>query len=122
MSMQRIEETAMGRFSILPFDNAQSLRPVYVSVSDRRREETSLSKRPFLSLLHTWMLCAILLVLASTYGFSFERGSKNTTVGSAEQGIGATDSGESTVVKIQSYVIYLLSLSVMLPLVRTVGD
>lgn len=120
--MQRIEETAMGRFSILPFDNAQSLRPVYVSVSDRRREETSLSKRPFLSLLHTWMLCAILLVLASTYGFSFERGSKNTTVGSAEQGIGATDSGESTVVKIQSYVIYLLSLSVMLPLVRTVGD
>jgi O-antigen ligase len=85
------------------------------------QEEASLSRRPFLNLLNTWILCAILLVLASTYGFSFERGSKNTTVGGAEQGVAAADSGESAIVRIQNDATYLLALWVLLPLVRQVG-
>jgi O-antigen ligase len=85
------------------------------------REGTSTSTRPFFGLLNTWVLCAILLVLASTYGFSFERGSKNTTVGSAEQSVAAADTEESAVVRFQNYAIYLLSLSVILPFARPVA-
>jgi exopolysaccharide production protein ExoQ len=109
------------RFPTPSLDNAGSFRPADAWIGARMQEETSLSKRPFLSLLNTWILCAILLVLASTYGFSFERGSKNSTAGGAEQGVAAADSGNSAIVKVQNYAIYLLALWVMLPLVKPVA-
>jgi len=102
-------------------DDARAFAPVDLPVANRMREETSATKHALLSSIKTWVLCAILLVLASTYGFSFERGSKNTTAGTAEQGVSAGDSEESGIIKLQKNAIYVLSILIMLPLAGSIG-
>lgn len=72
----------------------------------------------FLSLTNTWILCAILLVFASLYGFSFERGSFNTMVGAATQGMDSADPEGSAVIKAQNIAVYLLSLGCILPFIK----
>lgn len=70
-----------------------------------------LKDRPnLLGLVNTWMLCAILLVFASLYGFSFERGTLNTFVGADTFGIQAGSESDALTVKIQSFIVYALSL------------
>jgi exopolysaccharide production protein ExoQ len=71
------------------------------------------------SLANTWILCAIFLVFASVYGFSFERGSFNTFVGAGMSG-GAGESGISTLIKAQNIAAYLLSLVCILPFIKGV--
>jgi O-antigen ligase len=55
------------------------------------------------------------------YGFSFEYGTRNTLIGSAEQGIATADSHESAVIRLQNAAMYLLSSLLMLPLIRSIG-
>jgi O-antigen ligase len=76
----------------------------------------------FLSLTNTWILCAIFLVFASVYGFSFERGRLNTLVGGGTQGVGGIDPNAATVVtvKIQATIVYILSLACILPFIKPV--
>jgi O-antigen ligase len=74
-------------------------------------EVAVLQDRPnLLSQVNTWMLCAILLVFASLYGFSFERGSLNTFVGAETFGIQAGSASDALIVKVQSFTVYALSL------------
>lgn len=73
-----------------------------------------------LSLTNTWILCCILLVFASLYGFSFERGSLNTLVGAETQAVDSADSGASSVIKIQNIIVYVLSLGCIFPLIKSV--
>lgn len=73
-------------------------------------EVAVLKDRPhLLGRINTWMLCAILLVFASLYGFSFERGSMNTFVGADTFGIQAGSDSDALTVKIQSFMVYALS-------------
>jgi exopolysaccharide production protein ExoQ len=69
----------------------------------------------FYCLVNTWMLCAILLVFASVYGFSFERGTLNSFLGAETYGMAAgltaSDSQASIIVKAQSFVVYALCLA-----------
>jgi exopolysaccharide production protein ExoQ len=74
----------------------------------------------FLSLTNTWILCAILLVFASLYGFSFERGSMNTFVGADVQAIAGADQGEATAIKAQNIAVYILSALCILPFIKPV--
>jgi O-antigen ligase len=74
----------------------------------------------FLSLTNTWILCAILLVFASLYGFSFERGSLNSFIGADQQAIAASDSGRDMVIGTQATLMYLLSLACILPWIKPV--
>ncbi len=69
----------------------------------------------------TWVLCFVLLVFASTYGFSFERGNQNTVAGSRDQGVSASDSAEHVIVRVQNAGTYLLCGLLMLPLISLVG-
>jgi len=119
--MWNTEAANARRFPIPTSGDALYRRSVDPWSGDGVRGETSLSKRPLLSLMNTWVLCVILLVLASTYGFSFERGSKNTSVGAAGLSVASADSEESGIVKFQNYAIYLLSLSLILPLIKPVA-
>jgi exopolysaccharide production protein ExoQ len=73
-----------------------------------------------LSLTNTWILCAILLVFASLYGFSFERGSLNSFTGVDTQAIEAGDAGRDTLIKTQATIVYLLSLACILPFIKPV--
>jgi O-antigen ligase len=102
-------------------DDARTFAPVDRAVANKVHDQTSVTKRAFLSSIKTWVLCVILLVLASTYGFSFERGSKNTTAGTAEQGVSAGNSEESGIIKLQKNAIYGLSILIMLPLASSIG-
>ena len=75
----------------------------------------------FLSLTNTWILCAIFLVFASVYGFSFERGSLNSIAGVDQQvAAGAGDAGRNSLLKAQETAIYLLSLACILPMIKPV--
>ena len=73
-----------------------------------------------LSLTNTWILCAILLVFASLYGFSFERGSLNSSTGVDTQAIQAGDAGRDTLIKTQATIVYLLSVACILPFIKPV--
>lgn len=73
-----------------------------------------------LSLTNTWILCAILLVFASLYGFSFERGSLNSFTGVDTQAIEAGDAGRDTLIKTQATIVYLLSVACILPFIKPV--
>jgi O-antigen ligase len=71
-----------------------------------------------LSLTNTWILCAILLVFASIYGFSFERGSLNSFAGVDAQVLSAADPGRSAVLQTQAALVYVLSLACILPWIK----
>jgi len=73
-----------------------------------------------LSLTNIWILCAILLVFASVYGFSFERGSLNSMNAVDSQAIEGADPTYSAVVYTQSALAYLLSVACILPLIKPV--
>jgi O-antigen ligase len=61
-----------------------------------------------------------LLVFASLYGFSFERGSLNSFIGADQQAIAASDSGRDMVIGTQATLMYLLSLACILPWIKPV--
>jgi exopolysaccharide production protein ExoQ len=73
-----------------------------------------------LSLTNTWILCAILLVFASLYGFSFERGSTNTFLGADVAGLAAGNQQEATIIKVQNIAVYILSALCILPFIQPV--
>lgn len=68
-----------------------------------------------LNLVSTWMLCFVLLVFASLYGFSFERGSVNQVGGDVGMGLTATDLSQSAIVKIQNALCYLICVWLIFP-------
>jgi exopolysaccharide production protein ExoQ len=74
--------------------------------------------------VNTWLLCGILLVFASMYGFSFERGSMNTTSGArlADQGVSGMDSESNAVIQIQRDLIYCLCAILMFPHCLSIGS
>lgn len=75
-------------------------------------EVTVMQDRPnLLARINTWILCAVLLVFASLYGFSFERGSMNTFVGAETFGIQAGSDSDALVIKLQSFFVYVLSFA-----------
>jgi exopolysaccharide production protein ExoQ len=74
----------------------------------------------FLSLTNTWVLCAILLVFASLYGFSFERGNLNSLTGVDTQALEAGDTGRDTLIRAQTSLMYLLSVACILPCIKPV--
>jgi len=74
----------------------------------------------FLSLTNTWVLCAIFLVFASVYGFSFERGSLNSFSGVDSQALEATDQARNAAVNTQAAMVYLLSVACMLPFLKPI--
>jgi len=77
--------------------------------------------RPSLfSLTNIWILCAILLVFASVYGFSFERGSLNSMAAVDSQAIEAADPTRNAVVNTQSALAYLLSVACIVQLIKPV--
>jgi exopolysaccharide production protein ExoQ len=79
-----------------------------------------IADRPNLfSLTSTWLLCGILLVFASLYGFSFERGTLNSFSKDA-QAMGAGDAGREAVVKIQSAIVYLVTVLLIFPVAKRV--
>jgi len=122
MSMRHTETVDVRPFPVRSFGNdARAYRLADLAVGDRMREDTSSNEHSLLSSIKTWVLCIILLVLASTYGFSFERGSKNTTAGTAQQGVTAGDSEESGIIKLQKNGIYLLSILIMVPLAESIA-
>ena len=80
------------------------------------------ARRPNLvKLVNTWVLCGILLVLGSMYGFSFEHSAGNTMAGSKTQGLTAGSSEESEVIRIQNAGMYLLCAILMFPLIKHIG-
>jgi exopolysaccharide production protein ExoQ len=79
-----------------------------------------LDRPNFLSLTNTWILCVILLVFASLYGFSFERGSMNTFVGADVAGSAAGDQNQATTIKAQNIAVYILSAACILPFIKPV--
>jgi len=74
----------------------------------------------FLSLVNIWVLCGILLVFASVYGFSFERGGLNSISGTDSQVVAVVDETRNAVVNTQLAVAYLLSACCILPWIRPV--
>jgi exopolysaccharide production protein ExoQ len=79
-----------------------------------------LDRPNFLSLTNTWILCVILLVFASLYGFSFERGSMNTFVGADVAGSAAGDQNQAITIKAQNIAVYILSAACILPFIKPV--
>lgn len=80
-----------------------------------------ISRPNLLSLVNTWILCGVLMVLASMYGFSFEHGMTNTTTGAKEQGLSAPSSQDSAILRLQNAAMYFLGVLVMFPLVKPIG-
>jgi exopolysaccharide production protein ExoQ len=80
----------------------------------------TMNRQNFLSLTNTWVLSAILLVFASFYGFSFERGSLNSFTGVDAQALQADDTGRDTLIKAQASLMYLLSVACIVPLIKPV--
>jgi exopolysaccharide production protein ExoQ len=72
------------------------------------------------SLVNTWILCGVLLVFATIYGFSFERGNLNSLAGQADKGAGGENPGASTLLKVQNIAAYLLSIACIFPLIKPV--
>jgi exopolysaccharide production protein ExoQ len=79
-----------------------------------------MNRQNFLSLTNTWVLSAILLVFASFYGFSFERGSLNSFTGVDAQALQADDTGRDTLIKAQASIMYLLSVACIVPFIKPV--
>lgn len=73
-----------------------------------------------LGLTSIWILSAILLVFASVYGFSFERGSLNTMSAVDSQALQAGDPTRDAVVNTQFALTYLLSIACILPFIKPV--
>jgi exopolysaccharide production protein ExoQ len=84
--------------------------------------EQPLSCPKLMALVNTWVLCGVLLVLASMYGFSFQHGLGNTTVGSKEQGVSAGGAEEPIIIRVQNAGMYLLGALLMLPLLKRIVD
>jgi O-antigen ligase len=64
----------------------------------------------FFSLVNTWILCAVFLVFASIYGFSFERGNLNTFLGADTNGLAAAQTGAMRVIFVQNLIVYTMCL------------
>ena len=77
-------------------------------------------RRNLFSLTNTWVLCTILLVFASVYGFSFERASSNSTIGVDAQAVTGGNEGEAVMIKAQEMLVYLLCFACILPISRPV--
>lgn len=75
-----------------------------------------------LFLVNTWLLCGILLMLASTYGFSFESGGANTVIGSRVAVISGGDSQATLLLRLQTYGIYALCALLIVPLIKIIGS
>lgn len=88
--------------------------------TDAMVQEQPIYRDNLLNLVSTWVLCSVLLVLASMYGFSFEKGIGNTAVGAKEQGLTAGASQDSGIVRIQNAGMYVLCLMLMLPLIEPI--
>jgi exopolysaccharide production protein ExoQ len=80
-------------------------------------------KAPLYTLVITWILLFPLLVFASGYGFSFERGALNTNAGAAfaAQGISGMGLERSLVLRIQAIAVYLICAFLMFPFVRVIA-
>jgi exopolysaccharide production protein ExoQ len=90
---------------------------------EQRTEALELAtKEPIYTLVNSWILLFPLLVFASGYGFSFERGALNTNAGAtfAAQGISGMGLEKSPVLRIQAILVYLICASLMLPFVRII--
>ena len=85
------------------------------------QHEQPASRPNLVKLVNTWVLCGILLVLGSMYGFSFEHSAGNTMAGSKTQGLTAGSSEESEVIRIQNAGMYLLCAILMFPLIKHIG-
>lgn len=70
--------------------------------------------RPFLSLVVVWLLLFSLLVFASEYGFSFEKGVSNSELGAAEAGL--TDNSGSSVMRVQKLAAYAICAGLAAPI------
>ena len=120
MSMQQ-REVIGGNWLLAPsFGLALTHKPV------TRGGEHTIGAAPqvrlnLLSQMNTWILCFILLVFASTYGFSFQHGSSNTVTGSRNQGVAASDSQELAIVRIQNAGTYLLCSLLVFPILSSIG-
>jgi exopolysaccharide production protein ExoQ len=84
-------------------------------------QEQPASRPNLVKLVNTWVLCGILLVLGSMYGFSFEHSAGNTMAGSKTQGLTAGSSEESDVIRIQNAGMYLVCAVLMFPLIKHIG-
>jgi len=73
-----------------------------------------------LSLVNIWALCGILLVFASVYGFSFERGGLNSISGAESQAVEAVNETRNAVVNTQFALAYLLSVGCIVSLIKPV--
>jgi exopolysaccharide production protein ExoQ len=120
MSMQ-YGEVVDGRILAASIQGARARKPANLREGDAMRAAAPVARLNLLGQVNTWILCFILLVFASTYGFSFQHGIENTTTGAKEQGVSASDSQEHAVTHIQNAVTYMLCLLLMLPLAKTIG-
>lgn len=75
-----------------------------------------------LSRVNTWILCGILLMFSSTGAFSFEGGGTNTIIGSRLAVISDGDSQGNFLLRLQTYVIYVVCVLLMFPLAKTIGS
>lgn len=82
----------------------------------------TMDRPKLLSLVKTWVLCIILLVFASYYGFSFERGDLNSIAGVDQQAISGGEGGRAVLIKAQTTLMYLLSLACILPSIKPVWN
>ena len=81
-------------------------------------EEQSEEKRNIFALVNTWLLCGVLLLYATTFGFSFESNGVNTVVGSQLTPFSAGESQANHLLRLQTYGVYVLCALLMLPLIR----
>src|ERR1039458_8351693 len=81
------------------------------------------NQEPIYTLVLTWVLLGPLLVFASGYGFSFERGVMNTSTGAklAAQGISGMGLGNNVVLRIQTLLVYLICALLTAPFVRVIA-
>ena len=81
------------------------------------------NQAPIYTLVLTWVLLGPLLVFASGYGFSFERGGMNTSTGArlAAQGVSGMGLGNNIVLRIQTILVYLICALLIAPFVRVIA-
>jgi O-antigen ligase len=83
----------------------------------REVNQVSSFRKGELRYVNTWLICIVLLVFSSNVGFSFERGSMNTAVGSGAQGlVSAVGSQDALVMSIQTLAVYAICAFLCLPL------
>lgn len=80
------------------------------------------ANRPIYTLVVAWILLFPLLVFAAGYGFSFERGEFNTTIGAtlAAQGLSETGLATNPLLRTQTLAVYLICTFLMAPFVRVI--